>query len=275
MLYLDSRIYFSFPVTLPVSEKDCSHAFSATNEYHLCFAWISVSISVFRRTSEYRLLFWCGFPVLESILSGQTSGFAWLLDIQFFQLPTALSVSENRPLPRNFRDKRASALLYLDSRIYFSFPVTLPVSEKDCSHAFSATNEYHLCFAWISVSISVFRRTSEYRLLFWCGFPVLESILSGQTSGFAWLLDIQFFQLPAALSVSENRPLPRNFRDKWASALLGFPYLFQLSSRTSCFGKRLLPSNFTQQMGIGFVWIPFLFQLSAALSCFRKWMTSA
>ncbi|MED4320300.1 hypothetical protein P9232_02385 [Weizmannia sp. CD-2023] len=105
-----------------------------------------------------------------------------MLDIQFFQLPAALSVSENRPLPRNFRDKWASALLYLDFRIYFSFPATLPVSEnrplprnfrdkrasallyldfhiyfsflvalpvseKDCSHAFSATNEYHLCFA--------------------------------------------------------------------------------------------------------------------------------
>ncbi|MED4919795.1 hypothetical protein [Weizmannia sp. CD-2023] len=261
---MDSRIYFSFPVTLPVSEKDCSHAFSATNEYHLCFAWISVSISVFRRTSEYRLLFWCGFPVLESILSGQTSGFAWLLDIQFFQLPTALSVSENRPLPRNFRDKRASALLYLDSRIYFSFPVTLPVSEKDCSHAFSATNEYHLCFAWISVSISVFRRTSEYRLLFWCGFPVLESILSGQTSGSAWLLDIRFFQLPprflfqktdrshaifetnghrlcldfriyfsfpVALPVSEKDFSQAISRNKWASALFGFRFFFSFPPR--------------------------------------------
>ncbi|WP_346222264.1 hypothetical protein [Heyndrickxia faecalis] len=238
---MDSRIYFSFPVTLPVSEKDCSHAFSATNEYHLCFAWISVSISVFRRTSEYRLLFWCGFPVLESILSGQTSGFAWLLDIQFFQLPTALSVSENRPLPRNFRDKRASALLYLDSRIYFSFPVTLPVSEKDCSHAFSATNEYHLCFAWISVSISVFRRTSEYRLLFWCGFPVLESILSRQTSGFPWLLDIPFFQFPVTLSVSENRPRAifetngHRLCFTWISASISaFPphFLFQKTDRS-------------------------------------------
>ncbi len=200
-----------------------------------------MSISVFRRTSEYRLLFWCGFPVLESILSGQTSGFAWLLDIQFFQLPTALSVSENRPLPRNFRDKRASALLYLDSRIYFSFPVTLPVSEKDCSHAFSATNEYHLCFAWISVSISVFRRTSEYRLLFWCGFPVLESILSRQTSGFPWLLDIPFFQFPVTLSVSENRPRAifetngHRLCFTWISASISaFPphFLFQKTDRS-------------------------------------------
>ncbi|WP_211062468.1 hypothetical protein [Heyndrickxia faecalis] len=246
---------FQFPAALPVSEKDCSHAIFETNGGS-GFAWIPVSFSIFCRG----FLFWKQseqFPATN----GHRLCFTWIsASISAFPPHFLFQKTDHSHAIFETNGHR----LCLDFRIYFSFPVALPVSEKDCSHAFSATNEYHLCFAWISVSISVFRRTSEYRLLFWCGFPVLESILSGQTSGSAWLLDIRFFQLPprflfqktdrshaifetnghrlcldfriyfsfpVALPVSEKDFSQAISRNKWASALFGFRFFFSFPPR--------------------------------------------